>query len=97
MKGEGSDGKESLSVGLKHNTGDERSGSFKVYSKVGGVEHIKEISVNQKDFVWEITSDPGQIRHDALMKGSYEMKFKCSGDWTADVIGKEVNDFPVVL
>ena len=97
MKGEGSDGKESLSVGLKHNTGDERSGSFKVYSKVGGVEHIKEISVSQKDFVWEITSDPGSISHDALRSDSYEVKFKCSGDWTADVIGKEVKDFPVVL
>ncbi len=97
MSGSGSDGKVSVRVGSEHNTGGVRSGSFEVYSNVGGVEHTKKISVNQKDFVWEIVSCPESISHDALKTDSYEMKFKCSGKWTAAVIGNEVKEFPVGL
>ena len=94
-EGKGSEGPVVVTITPDDNYEEERDGEFIVYSKVGGVEHTKSIKVSQKDFVWKLVSAPGNIELNTLESRPYEMTFKSSGKWKADVVGSDVGSHPV--
>ena len=94
-EGKGSEGPVVVTITPDDNYEEVRDGEFIVYSKVGGVEHTKSIKVSQKDFVWNLESAPEDIELNTLESGTYEMTFKSSGKWKADVVGSDVGSHPV--
>ena len=87
-------GNKTLKVTTKQNhTGidDDRPGSFKVVSEVGGHRHEKVVNVSQNKYTWVVdgmeTLDLGPLDKDEIT-----VKIKSSGDWTA-FLDKDNTDF----
>lgn len=72
------------------NLGAERTGNFTVNSTVGGVSHSKTINVSQRNYVFEEVSGFGTLEAGILEGASRDLKFICSGSWTASAIGSGV-------
>ena len=66
-----------------NDTAAERSATFKIVSTVGGVRNEKLISISQRDFVWQLETQSGDIKFDVIPTSSETVRFKSSGEWTA--------------
>lgn len=77
-------GDATLTVTPKNNTGSARGPvKFNVKSVVGSKTHTKAVNVSQRDYQWEVVSNPDRLDADILGGGNIEVKFKSSGAWKA--------------
>ena len=75
---------------LKDNFGAERNFSFTVDGSYAGVSHVHQLSVNQKNYVFEVTGDLGTISLTDNKATTKKVNIKSSGAWTVSTSDSDV-------